>query len=478
MDVSSKARPKDSRAAEAPASEAGSNGVGWVNLGSVNLGSVNPGWTTAAWKALLLPGAALLAAAWVTLQSGWLVISSPAVDSYYYVAFGAGLLLAWRFHSSRVMFALLSLLLGHRAIQFFSGGVNRALGPGHAAFEIVSFLLPLNFIVLSQMRERGLTIPAIGPRLGLLFAESVLVAVLCRPGQAKAPGFFHLALVPESWFAWTGIPQPGLLIFAAACGLLLVRFMLYRKPVESGMMWSLAALLLALQSKSGVGTVSSAYMATAGLIIACSVIENFYVLAYHDELTSLPSRRAFNDALPRLEAPYAIAAVDIDHFKSFNDTYGHETGDQVLRMVAAKLTRVSGGGKAFRVGGEEFSILFSGKSAEEILPDLELLRALIEQSVFLLRAGEDRRSLSRGPDRRGKPRARPGRAHRAATAAAELSVTVSIGVAEAKSRYQEVNSVIRAADKALYRAKQSGRNRVETAGVPARATRASKQHIA
>ena len=437
------------------------------------------GWNTAAWKSWLLPGAALLAAAAIVLQSGWPAFSPAAVDSYYYVVFGGGLLLAWRFHSSRVLFTLLILLLGHRALEFFSAGSISATGPGRTAFELVALLLPLNFIILSEMRERGLALPALAPRLGLLFVESVFVAILCRPEQLATPGIFHLALLPQSWFAWTGVPQPALLAFAAAFALLLARYEIYRKPVESGMLWSLAATALALHSRGGLGARGSAYTATAGLIIACSVIENFYVLAYHDELTSLPSRRAFNDALLRLEAPYAMAAVDIDHFKSFNDTYGHDVGDQVLRMVAGKLARVSGGGQAFRVGGEEFTLLFPGKSAKDILPDLELLRAVIEQSVFLLRTAEERRSMPRGPDRRNTKRARGKRAPTRNDGAQELSVTVSIGVAEPKSGTQEVGQVIRAADKALYDAKQSGRNRVETAGAPSvRPARASRQHIA
>ena len=117
-------------------------------------------------------------------------------------------------------------------------------------------------------------------------------------------------------------------------------------------------------------------------------------LAYHDELTSLPARRAFNDALLRLQKPYAVAVVDIDHFKKFNDSYGHETGDQVLRMVAGKLAGITGGGRAYRVGGEEFSILFPGKTAKDALPHLELLRSVIEVSTFRVRAGQERRRAS------------------------------------------------------------------------------------
>ena len=57
-----------------------------------------------------------------------------------------------------------------------------------------------------------------------------------------------------------------------------------------------------------------------------------------------------------------VAMVDVDHFKKFNDTYGHDTGDSVLRMIATKLQKVGGGGTAYRYGGEEFSIIFNGKN--------------------------------------------------------------------------------------------------------------------
>jgi len=173
--------------------------------------------------------------------------------------------------------------------------------------------------------------------------------------------------------------------------------------------------------------------------------------------------------------------VDIDHFKRCNDTYGHDTGDQVLRMVASRLARVSGGGQAYRCGGEEFAILFSGKTTPEVLDPLEKLRSDIEVSKLRLR-GADRRQQTRGPDRRNqRGHGQMGHAirelSRVAPAATELSVTASIGVATSRQVDPSSDEVIRAADKALYRAKAKGRNRVESATTPRRA-RAKSEEIA
>src|SRR5208337_4510208 len=181
---------------------------------------------------------------------------------------------------------------------------------------------------------------------------------------------------------------------------------------------------------------------------------------------TLPSRRAFHDALLRLAHPYSIAMVDIDHFKSFNDTYGHDTGDQVLRMVASRLARVGGGGKAYRVGGEEFTILFPGMTAKNALPYLETLREAVEASRFRVRGLPDRRSASRGADRRALEKKKTVRRGKSPPPQPEvvddgLSVTISIGLAEPRSVTQWVEQVVEAADQALYRAKRTGRNRVE-----------------
>ena len=470
-------------------------------------------WTPKTFKSLVLPGALFLVAACIVFQGAFGSIPSAAVHFYFYSIFAAGILLAWRFHSSRILFALGTVFLAQRALEFFASGRSTSAGPGRIALEAVAFFLPLNFIAFSVFRERGLVFPAILPRMALLFFESVFVAIICRPGEVVGPALLHSRFLGR--MAWTPLPALALLAFVAALAVLFVRLVLYRKPTESGLLWALLATFLAFQVGS-VGPAATAYMATAGLILISSIIENSYFLAYHDELTSLPARRAFNDALLRLEAPYTVAVVDIDHFKKFNDTYGHDTGDQVLRLVAGKLAGVTGGGRAYRVGGEEFSILFPGKSAKEVMPHLDLLRTVIEVATFRVRGGEERRGTARGQksrtsesragdssagdfrnqgfksqdsgsqdaqaqefrnqerrnaERRARSRRPPSPRKRPRPIASEtgnqqISVTVSIGAAEPNGRQRSVEQVIQAADQALYRAKQSGRNRVELSSPP------------
>jgi diguanylate cyclase (GGDEF)-like protein len=250
--------------------------------------------------------------------------------------------------------------------------------------------------------------------------------------------------------------------------------------VESSFLWSMAAFFLALYF-GGNGRVATAYFAASVLILAVSIIETSYLLAYHDELTTLPSRRAFNDTLARLRAPYSIAIVDIDHFKQFNDKYGHDTGDQALCLVASKLARVTGGGQAYRCGGEEFAIVFAGKTTAEVADHLEELRATVETSVLRVRTG-DRRQVPRGPERRNqRGRSQAGRAIRQlahAKSPAALSVTVSIGVATSTRERENPTQVVEAADQALYRAKAAGRNRVESSSPSRRRSRAKVAGIA
>jgi len=425
-------------------------------------------------KSLLTPGICLLAVA-ALLHTGAITLSTALITFAFYGALIAGLLMAWRFHSSRIFLALVVLFLAQRAISYFTGGHVAASGPGSTALAAVGLLLPLNFVLLSFEQEKGFTFSSVAPAGLLLFVQSVFVAVLSRPEPFAAQ---HALRHPQ---VAAPLPFATLLAFSAAAVVLLIRFLLFHKPVENGLLWTLAAAFLALRF-GGVGRIASAYFATAAFLLAVSIVETSYLLAYHDELTTLPSRRAFHDALLRVVPPYSIAMVDIDHFKRCNDTYGHDTGDQVLRLVASRLSRVSGGGQAYRCGGEEFAILFPGKTTSDVVEHLEKLRSGIEASTLRLR-GKDRRQDARGPDRRssrGRGRSPDRKAIRqllSSTSTTEISVTASIGVATSRQDCS-AEEIVQAADKALYRAKAAGRNRIETASSPRRRVRTKTAGIA
>jgi len=187
------------------------------------------------------------------------------------------------------------------------------------------------------------------------------------------------------------------------------------------------------------------------VILIAALLHESHQLAFHDQLTGLPGRRALEERLRSLDNSYAIAMVDVDHFKKFNDTHGHAIGDQVLKLVGGQLGQIAGGGIAYRYGGEEFCVLFPGASLDEAERELESIRDAIEKYRMAVR-GEDRpKKAEVGAKLRG-----------AAAPEKLLSVTVSIGVA-APSETETLatpHQVIRAADEALYRAKQGGRNRV------------------
>jgi diguanylate cyclase (GGDEF)-like protein len=143
--------------------------------------------------------------------------------------------------------------------------------------------------------------------------------------------------------------------------------------------------------------------------------------------------------------------ADVDHFKGFNDTHGHDIGDQVLKLVAARLAEGGGGGEAFRYGGEEFTVLYRDKTLKEALPHLEALRAAVERYKMAMRGDERPRKQEAGIRRRGD-----------SIPTKVLSVTISIGGAEPGEEAHTPQQVLKAADEALYRAKKGGRNRVST----------------
>jgi diguanylate cyclase (GGDEF)-like protein len=394
----------------------------------------------------LLPGGLLLGAALalVLLPTArqW---ARPAVSVGIYGVTAAGILLSLRVGNLRVLLSLIVLALADQALRWApSGGPLTTPGIVGAA---VALLVPLNLAALAWTPDRGLRRSQVKLWTLIIAAQTLGVTLLLRPQTAKPARTVWRSLL-EPIPLQEPVGGPALLAFGAAIALGAVRFMLRPRATEAGLLWALGAAFLGL-GLGGERLIATLYLATGGLILIVALVETSHALAYGDELTGLPARRALNRLLGALGPPYAVAMVDIDHFKKFNDTYGHPAGDQLLQKVAATLGEVGGGGRPFRYGGEEFAVVFSGLSADEASPHLEVLRVAIAAVTFTVR-GPDRR-LSRA---RGKP---------TAGAREKVGVTVSIGVADSSAAGPAPADVVKAADEALYRAKRGGRNRLTSA---------------
>jgi two-component system, cell cycle response regulator len=169
-------------------------------------------------------------------------------------------------------------------------------------------------------------------------------------------------------------------------------------------------------------------------------------IARGDPLTGLGNRRALQEDLDLLEARvtryghrYCMAMLDIDHFKSYNDTYGHQAGDQVLQAVAAQIkVQARGGDALYRYGGEEFLCIF---------PEQSLATGIL--AAQRMRGGVERLAIVHADNPLGV-------------------LTLSAGLAMLDPGHtRSASEVLKQADEALYRAKQLGRNRVEHEASPA-----------
>jgi diguanylate cyclase (GGDEF)-like protein len=392
----------------------------------------------------LLPSALLLAATTIALHPGGLrQAAAPSVPAFPITVLAGGILLGWRFDRSRLVLALAVLLLTERTLAAWAPADGTGGEVGRTIFGTLSLLVPLDLAALAWLPERGLLARPGRIALGLLAAQIVLLALVCQPLFVPLMGW----LEPSRGGGLIALSMPSLVAFALAFGVIAWHAVRQVTALESGAVWTLVAAFLAFGAGGG-GLDSSLYLATGGLILVLSLMETWHGMAYDDELTGLPARRALNEALARLRGTYTVAMVDVDHFKRFNDEHGHDVGDQILRMVGARLAGIGGGGRAFRYGGEEFAVLFPGKAVEQTREHLEGLRRTIEATPFVLRAPNRPRQRPESPPAVG-PRQR-------------LAVTVSIGVAGSDGARGKPDDVVHRADAALYRAKQAGRNQVRT----------------
>jgi len=388
-----------------------------------------------------LPGVAILTAAGLSLG---LAQGSPilaeAAHTYAYIALAAALLLSWRLHCGRLIVAALALTITSVAMQ------PAWLGGNALAQALVATFIPAGIAVLS-LCDDGFAGVHLRKYVAVTFAPVLIAAFLSAGRMQRALQLLSTNVIDPAYTAWTQVTQLALLGTGVALLAAMARVIRTERAGDVGLAWLIVTLGLALASPAG-SVARGIWVLAGALVLLVALVETAYAMAFHDELTGLPSRRALRRVQSALQAPFALAIVDVDHFKSFNDRYGHDVGDQVLRMVASRLRAVGGGGQAFRSGGEEFTIVFEGLNKQEALPHLEAVREAVENSAFALR---------KLPRPKGK-RANAGRGRGAA--GQQLQVTISVGVAAASAKPANVGAVLKAADKAMYQAKNAGRNQV------------------
>jgi diguanylate cyclase (GGDEF)-like protein len=389
----------------------------------------------------LAAGGLPVLAAWVIGRYGLFFAHRPVTDVLAEVLAVLLLVLGWRFRRGRLVVAAVAVGLAN-----FLARRPLSEPPFEAALASLAILLPITLAVLSLLPERPITRPLILVFLGIVLVQAAFVAALGSRGSLITEG----GPVPRIGDLLTS-PDLARLVFLIAGAFIALAYAARHTTFEGSLLWVTAASALALLAWRGPHAATLAF-AAAQLVLLIGLVEDSYRLAYHDELTGLPGRRALEEALRALDGDYTIAMVDVDHFKRFNDRHGHAAGDQALRMVATELQKVSGGGRAYRYGGEEFAILFPGTTPADASGILEDLRSSIA----------DRRFALRSPDR---PKKKPDPPRRPARPPRLISVSVSIGYAGSTARIGDGHSVLRAADRALYRAKNDGRNRVVRYGV-------------
>lgn len=388
---------------------------------------------------LVVPGVLFVAALYLQLRVAIVDSWQPLLDLFPYLTVGAGLFLGWRFNRTRVLWIIALLLLVERSLVLTASSNREYL------LQVAQILGPLNLVLFSWWSERGLFTRHGLLRLVILVVQAGVVFLLSRPLAGEAVTWLNRPLMNSAWLDQSPYPQVAMLVMACCAVALLVRFSKKPEVLEGSFCWVLLAAVIGFWRPDDFDF----WVGIAAFLLTIAIIESSFRMAFNDELTGLPGRRAMNEFLLKSGSRFTFAMVDVDHFKKVNDHHGHEVGDQVLRMVATFLRRITGGGRAYRYGGEEFAVIFPNKDLERSLPHLETLRETIARSEFVVRG-------------RKRPNRKPEDPVRKASGAARFHITVSVGAASRDDRNTTSEQLIKAADQALYKAKKAGRNRVCT----------------
>ncbi|MCX6052650.1 MAG: GGDEF domain-containing protein [Campylobacterales bacterium] len=348
-----------------------------------------------------------------------------SLTPYIFYAVSALILwVSWEFNRNRFIFIIIPLIIMHIGFQYL--GAQRATD----LFLYSSLLYPLHIILFLFLKERGLfSIWGIF-KIGFFAFEIATVMYFVFYPHAGLKELLEVKIFAISFYPLKDI--------TAVVGILTVLIMGAVVVFNRYLMYNSAFLVIIITFYLGLFFLKTPHaneisLLAISVIVFALLIRESYRLAFYDELTSMPGRRALVEDMAKLGRKYSLAMIDIDFFKKFNDTYGHDTGDEVLKMVASKLVDVGGEGKAYRYGGEEFVILFPSKEVDESFMHVDVLRQKIATSPFSVR---NKKSVK------------------------TIYINISSGIVQNSQKDKDPFAVMKRADNALYKAKEAGRNQV------------------
>lgn len=390
---------------------------------------------------------AIIAIAWLMTYSSFTLPDSLRTVARFlpYLFIFSSLILAWVFHHSREFHILLLCGATYWIMQNTSSIENGESFNVFLLYSMICLLLPINIAVISSLSERGIINFHGVKRLTVLALQAMFIYWISQADMHYLTLLFEYKFIDADFIKYNTIPHVTQVVF-----LLCFVYLLIQNLLNPNLLLA-ANTSVVISSWFSLNVYNESYTAilwfsVIGIVLLAAMVLNSKQLAYLDELTNLPSRRALKQYLATLGRSYSIAMVDIDHFKKINDKYGHDVGDQVLRRLASFLRKVQGGGRAFRYGGEEFTIVFSGKDIDEAYIYTNHLREMIADNPFTIR-------------NRKRPKHKPEKPVKR-TPVKEIDITVSIGIAQRSEYLLTTEEVIKVADENLYKAKNKGRNMV------------------
>ena len=377
----------------------------------------------------------------------------PLLDRLPYVMLAIVLAFCIYFNRSRLFTATLAFLVIYYLINV---SLQVPLTDPHAflMYTLASLFLPVTLFLLFLIPERGLR-----NRYGALVAAIIPLQFLIVYGALSVFPRSELLSAADKLFSIWPHAKYVLSVNGTACFIIVAGTGVWKLCKDDN---EYTAALLTILGFGYVtfalfylNNISIVMFSVAGASLIISLMRSSYEMVYRDELTGLLGRRALNERLKGLSGDYVIAMLDLDYFKKINDTHGHDVGDEVLKMVANHIAAIKGGGIPYRYGGEEFCVVFPGKTVTECRPFLEIVRSNVENYSLVLRNARSRRVAKEiAIERRGRrAKSRNGKS---------ISVTISIGVAASSEYLVDPNKVLKAADAALYKAKEKGRNCLAT----------------